>query len=169
LAERGVRYIQLFDWGWDSHGTGPQTDLRQGFADKCRDIDQPIAALIADLKQRGMLEETLIVWGGEFGRTPMRENRGGVTMSNVGRDHNPGSFCMWMAGGGVKGGYSHGETDDLGYAAAVDKVSVHELHATMLHLLGFDHLKLTYPSQGLAQRLTNVTKPGTKVVEKILA
>lgn len=169
LAERGVRYIQLFDWGWDSHGTGKDTDLRQGFADKCRDIDRPIAALLEDLKQRGLLDDTLLVWGGEFGRTPMRENRGGVTMSNVGRDHNPGSFCVWLAGGGVKGGYSHGETDDLGYAAAVDKVSIHDLHATMLHLLGFDHLKFTHPSQGLAQRLTNVTKSGTKVVEQILS
>jgi hypothetical protein len=169
LVERGVRYVQLFDWGWDSHGTGPQTDLRQGFADKCRDIDKPIAALLGDLKQRGLLEDTLVVWGGEFGRTPMRENRGGVTMSNVGRDHNPGSFCMWLAGGGVKGGYSHGETDDLGYSSVVDKVSTHDLHATVLHLLGFDHLKFTYPSQGLPQRLTNVTKTGTKIVQGILS
>ena len=169
LAERGVRYIQLFDWGWDSHGTGPQTDLKLGFVDKCKEIDQPIAALLRDLKQRGLLDETLVIWSGEFGRTPMRENRGGQQMSNVGRDHNPGAYTLWMAGGGVKGGYSHGETDPIGYEAMIDKVSCHDLHATMLKLLGFDHEKFTFPHQGAQHRLSNITKPGTKVVDKIIA
>ncbi len=169
LAERGVRYIQLFDWGWDSHGTGPQTDLKLGFVDKCKEIDQPIAALLRDLKQRGLLDETLVIWSGEFGRTPMRENRGGQQMHNVGRDHNPGAYTLWMAGGGVKGGYSHGETDPIGYEAMIDKVSCHDLHATMLKLLGFDHEKFTFPHQGARHRLSNITKPGTKVVDKIIA
>jgi uncharacterized protein (DUF1501 family) len=168
LAERGVRFIQLFDWGWDSHGTNDQTDLRKGFVDKCREIDQPIAALLGDLKQRGLLEETLVVWSGEFGRTPMRENRGGVTMSNVGRDHSPGAYTLWMAGGGVKPGFTYGETDPVGYQAAVDKVSAHDFHATLMTLLGYDHKRLTYPFQGLEQRLSNVTKP-SRVVKEVIA
>lgn len=158
LAERGVRFIQLFDWGWDSHGTGPNTDLRDGFVKKCKEIDQPIAALLKDLKQRGLLEETLVIWSGEFGRTPMRENRGGKTMKNVGRDHHPAAYTLWMAGGGVKGGVSYGETDALGYNATTDPVSAHDLHATLMTLLGFDHKRFTHPFQGLDQRLTNVTK-----------
>lgn len=169
LAERGVRYIQLFDWGWDSHGTGKDTDLKTGFTDLCTRIDKPITALLQDLKRRGMLEDTLVVWGGEFGRTPMRENRGGGEMSFIGRDHNPGGFTIWMAGGGVKAGTSYGETDPIGYEAIKDKVSVHDLHATMLHLLGFDHEKLTFPFQGVGQRLSNITKPGTKVVKGVVA
>ncbi|MEK0450985.1 MAG: hypothetical protein RL088_3253 [Verrucomicrobiota bacterium] len=167
LAERGVRYIQLFHWGWDSHGANEKEALETGFIGQCKDVDQPMTALINDLKQRGMLEDTLIVWGGEFGRTPMRENRGGVEMRWAGRDHNPGAFTMWMAGGGVKPG-TYGESDDLGYEAVVDRVSVHDLKATMLHLLGFDHKRLTYPNQGLDQRVTNVTKP-SKVVKGLIA
>ena len=169
LAERGVRYIQLFDWGWDSHGTDNSTSLNLGFTDLCKRIDQPITALLKDLKRRGMLEDTLVIWGGEFGRTPMRENRGGAEMAFVGRDHNPGGFTMWMAGGGVKAGISYGETDPIGYEAIKDKVSVHDLHATMLHLLGYDHEKFSFPFQGVGQRLTNITKPGTKVVKGLLA
>jgi hypothetical protein len=169
LAERGVRYIQLFDWGWDSHGTNPSTDLKSGFANLCTKIDKPITALLKDLKRRGMLEDTLVVWGGEFGRTPMRENRGGNEMSFIGRDHNPGAFTIWMAGGGVKAGTSYGETDPIGYQAMKDKVSLHDLHATMLHLMGFDHKKLSFPFQGVGQRLTNITKLGTKVVKGVLA
>lgn len=169
LAERGVRYIQLFDWGWDSHGTGPQTDLKLGFTDKCRDIDQPIAALLKDLKQRGLLEETLVIWSGEFGRTPMRENRGGQEMKHVGRDHHPSAFSLWMAGGGVKPGFSYGETDPIGYEAMTNKVSLHDFHATVLNLLGFDHEKFTYPTQGANQRLSNITKPGSKVVKDLIA
>jgi uncharacterized protein (DUF1501 family) len=169
LAERGVRYIQLFDWGWDSHGTDPKTDLTQGFVEKCKEIDQPIAALLKDLRQRGLLDETLVIWSGEFGRTPMRENRNGVAMHNQGRDHNPGAYCLWMAGGGVNAGHAHGETDPIGYEAMIDKVSCHDLHATMLHLLGFDHEKFSYPHQGALHRLSNITKPGTKVVKELLA
>jgi len=168
LAERGVRFIQLFDWGWDHHGTNPSDDLHHALVNKCKQTDQPIAALIQDLKQRGLLDETLIIWGGEFGRTPMRENRGGVQMASVGRDHHPSAFTMWMAGGGVKGGLSYGETDPIGYEPVKNKVTVHDLHATVLQLLGFDHEKLTYPFQGANQRLTNITKPGTKVVKELI-
>jgi hypothetical protein len=169
LAERGVRYIQLFDWGWDSHGAGENEALNAGFKDKCQSVDQPLMALLLDLKQRGLLEDTLVVWSGEFGRTPMRENRNGVEMKLIGRDHNPGAFTLWMAGGGVRRGFSYGETDEFGYQAVVDRVSVHDLHATMLHLLGFDHLKFTYPVSGVNQRLTNVTKPGSEVIQAVLA
>lgn len=169
LAERGVRFIQLFDWGWDSHGASKDEALNAGFKDKVASVDRPLAALITDLKQRGLLEDTLVVWGGEFGRTPMQENRGGKKMEWAGRDHNPGAFTLWMAGGGVKPGYTHGATDDLGYEAALDKVSPHDFHATLLHILGFDHLRFTYPISGVNQRLSNVTKPGSRVVKEILA
>lgn len=169
LAERGVRYIQLFDWGWDSHGAGENEALNHGFKDKCSGVDRAMMALISDLKQHGLLKDTLVVWSGEFGRTSMRENRNGVEMKLVGRDHNPGAFTLWMAGGGVKAGFSFGETDDFGYQSVIDKVSVHDLHATMLHLLGFDHLRFTYPFLGVNQRLTNVTKPGSEVVKAVLA
>ena len=168
LAERGVRYIQLFDWGWDTHGSGEKGDLRGGFLRKCEQIDQPITALLTDLKQRGLLEDTLVVWGGEFGRTPMRENRNGQKMKFVGRDHNPGAFTVWMAGGGVKRGFSYGATDEVGYESVIDPVSPHDLHATILHLLGFDHRRLTFPNQGLDMRLTNVTK-SSRVVKEIVA
>ena len=169
LAERGVRYIQLFHWGWDSHGASAKEALNDGFSDRCKEVDQPMTALLKDLKQRGLLEDTLVVWGGEFGRTPMQENRGGAEMAFIGRDHNPGGFTIWMAGGGVKPGISYGETDPIGYEAMTDKVSVHDLHATMLQLMGFDHEKLTFPSQGAQQRLSNITKPGSKPVKGILA
>jgi hypothetical protein len=169
LAERGVRYIQLFHWGWDSHGAAASEALNKGFGDRCKEVDQPMTALLKDLKQRGMLEDTLVIWGGEFGRTPMLENRGGNDNPFVGRDHNPGGFTIWMAGGGVKPGISFGETDPIGYEAMIDKVSVHDLHATILQLMGFDHEKLSYPSQGVNQRLSNITKTGTKVVKGILA
>lgn len=167
LAERGVRFIQLYDWGWDSHGAQASESLNLGFGDKCREVDQPIGALLADLKVRGMLDDTLVVWGAEFGRTSMRENRGGQEMKFVGRDHNPGAFTMWMAGGGVKPGMSFGETDDLGYEIAKDPVEIRDLHATMLYLLGFDYHKLNYPYQGLDQKLTGV-KPA-RVVSQILS
>jgi len=167
LAERGVRYIQLFHWGWDSHGANEREALELGFKSQCNDVDRPMAALLSDLKQRGMLDDTLLVWAGEFGRTPMRENRGGNAMRWAGRDHNPGAFTVWLAGGGVKPG-TFGESDELGYQAVVDRVSVHDLKATLLHQLGFDHRRLTYPFQGLDQRVTNVTKP-SEVVKGILA
>jgi hypothetical protein len=167
LAERGVRFIQLYHWGWDSHGADAKEALNLGFNDRCREVDQPTAALLADLKSRGLLEDTLVVWGGEFGRTPMRENRGGQEMKFVGRDHNPGAFTIWLAGGGVKPGISHGETDDMGYEIVKDPVEIRDLHATMLYLLGFDHHKLNYRFQGLEQKLTSV-KPA-RVVAEILA
>ncbi|MGD1980120.1 MAG: DUF1501 domain-containing protein, partial [Akkermansiaceae bacterium] len=131
-------------------------------------IDKPIAALLKDLKQRGLLDDTLVIWSGEFGRTPMRENRGGKTMRNVGRDHHPAAYTLWMAGGGVKRGFTFGETDPLGYNAAVNPVSAHDLHATLLHLLGFDHKRFTHPFQGLDQRLTNVTK-SSRVLHEVMA
>ena len=166
LAEKGVRYIQLFDWGWDSHGAGKDEALNEGFKHKCRQMDRPVAALLADLKQRGMLEDTLVVWSGEFGRTPMQENRGGVKMAFIGRDHNPSAFTMWMAGGGSKPGISYGATDEVGYTAAENPVHLRDFHATMLHLLGFDHTKLSVPFQGLNQKLTGV-KPA-KVITDVL-
>lgn len=167
LAERDVRFIQLFDWGWDSHGAGKEEALNEGFKNKCEQVDRPIAALLADLKQRDMLKDTLVVWSGEFGRTPMRENRGGTEMKFVGRDHNPGAFTLWMAGAGVKPGMTYGETDAVGYSAAENPVELRDFHATMLRLLGFDHDRFNYPFQGLDQKLTGV-KP-TRVIEDILA
>ena len=167
LAEQGVRYIQLFDWGWDSHGAAKNEALNEGFRDKCRQIDQPMSALLTDLKQRGLLDDTLVVWSGEFGRTPMRENRGGTEMKYVGRDHNPSAFTLWMAGGGVKKGFSYGETDPIGYTAAYDAVHLRDLHATLLHLMGFDHEKLSVPFQGLNQKLTGVLP--ARVIRDVLA
>jgi hypothetical protein len=151
LVEQGVRYVQLFDWGWDIHGTVSGDDLMTAFPGKCRQMDKPVAALIKDLKQRGLLDETLVLWGGEFGRTPLNEERNGSKL--LGRDHHPHAFTIWMAGGGVKPGFIYGETDDLGYHVAKDKVTVHDLQATILHLLGLDPHKLRYPYQGLDQRL----------------
>ncbi len=155
LVEKGVRYVQLFDWGWDFHGTGAGTGLLDGLTKKCATMDRPIAALIKDLKSRGMLDETLIVIGGEFGRTPFREGR--TAKSKVlGRDHYPDCYTMVMAGGGIKGGHTHGESDDLGFSVARDKVHVHDLQATILHQLGFDHERLSYRFQGRDYRLTDV-------------
>ncbi len=168
LVERGVRFVQLFDWGWDSHGGAESEGLKDGFVRKCRSIDRPAAALIQDLEQRGLLEDTLVIWGGEFGRTPMRENRGGRQSLFAGRDHHPGAFTMWMAGGGVRAGAEYGRTDDFGYDIVENPVSVKDFHATLLHLLGLDHSRLTFPVPGgLQQRLTTVTKPA-KVVTGIL-
>ena len=167
LAERGVRYIQLYHWGWDSHGADAKEALNIGFADRCREVDQPMAALLADLKARGMMEDTLVVWGGEFGRTSMRENRGGQAMTLIGRDHNPGAFTIWMAGGGVKPGITFGQTDEMGYEIVKDPVEVRDLHATILYILGFDHHKLNYSYQGLDQKVTGV-KP-SRVVADVLA
>jgi len=167
LVERGTRYVQLFDWGWDSHGADVKSALNAGFQDKCRQMDRPMTALIKDLKQRGLLEDTLVVWSGEFGRTPMRENRNGREMKLIGRDHNPGAFTAWMAGGGIKPGVTYGETDEVGYSPAIDPVPMEKYHATMLHLLGFDHKKLNYPFQGLDQRLTGVKD--AKAIQELLA
>jgi hypothetical protein len=157
LVERGVRFVQLYDWGWDNHGTNEANDIRTGgFTRKCKDVDQPMSALILDLKQRGMLDDTLIVWGSEFGRTPMRENRGGKTMKFIGRDHHKEAYTMWVAGGGFKAGHTHGETDEFGYYATKDRVHVHDLQATLMHQLGFDHERLTYFFQGRDYRLTDI-------------
>ncbi|HEX3319681.1 MAG TPA: DUF1501 domain-containing protein [Terriglobales bacterium] len=166
LAERGVRFIQLYHWGWDSHGSNAGDSLNFGFVKRCAEVDQPIAALLSDLKERGMLDDTLIVWGGEFGRTSMRENRSGQVTKFTGRDHHPGAFTIWMAGGGVKPGMTHGQTDDLGYEIVKDPVEVRDLHATMLYLLGFDHRRLNYSFQGLDQKLTSV-KPARVVAEVV--
>ncbi|MCA9079079.1 MAG: DUF1501 domain-containing protein [Planctomycetaceae bacterium] len=155
LVESGVRYVQLFDWGWDFHGTGPNEDIRDGLTRKCATMDKPVAALIKDLRQRGLLDETLIVWGGEFGRTPFREGRT-AKGSVLGRDHYPDCYTMWMAGAGVKGGYSYGQTDEFGFGVVENKVHVHDLQATILHLLGFDHERLTFRFQGRDYRLTDV-------------
>ena len=165
LAERGVRYVQLFDAGWDSHGVSAADALNLGFQDKCSSIDQPIAALLEDLKSRGLMEDTLVLWGGEFGRTPMRETR--QTPKLVGRDHHPSAFTIWMAGGGVKPGFSYGETDEFGYDVVKDPVEVRDLHATLLYLLGLDHEKLIYRFQGLNQKITGV-KPA-RVLAEVLA
>ena len=159
LAERNVRFIQLYHRGWDQHA-----DLPRDVALQCRGTDQPTAALVTDLKQRGLLDDTLVVWGGEFGRTVF--SQGKLTNANYGRDHHPRNFCMWVAGGGTKRGFVLGETDDFSYNVVSDPVSVHDLQATILHLLGIDHTKLTYRFQGRDFRLTDVH--GT-VVDKILA
>jgi hypothetical protein len=155
LVEQGVRYVQLFDWGWDFHGTGAGENLTQGLTNKCATMDKPVAALIEDLRQRGLLDETLIVWGGEFGRTPFREGRTAKS-DNLGRDHYPDCFTMWLAGGGAKRGFEYGQTDELGFGVVENGVHVHDLQATLLHLLGFDHEKLTYRFQGRDYRLTDV-------------
>lgn len=166
MVEKGVRFVQLYDWGWDAHGTGESTAIDLGMKDKCREIDRPITALLTDLKQRGLLDQTLVVWGGEFGRTPMQENREGKTQRFLGRDHHVDAFTMWMAGGGIKKGASHGQTDDIGFSGVEDKVSVHDVHATILHLLGFDHEKFTFDFQGRPFRLTDVEG---EIIREILA
>jgi hypothetical protein len=155
LIERGCRTVQLFHRGWDTHGTSRSDDLMHQLPILCRDTDQATAALLLDLEARGLLDSTLVVWGGEFGRTPMVEGRNGSLF--LGRDHHPRSFSVWLAGGGIRPGVAVGETDDLGYHAVKDAVSVHDLHATMLHLLGLDHEQLTYPFEGRRFRLTDVS------------
>jgi len=155
LVQQGVRFVEIFHEAWDQHG-----NLVNDLKKNCRDTDQAAAALISDLKQQGMLDETLVIWGGEFGRTPM------VQGGNDGRDHHPNCFTMWMAGGGIKGGVTLGESDELGFNATVDRVHVRDLHATIQHLLGFDHRKLSFPFQGLDQRLTGVEP--ARVVDELL-
>lgn len=155
LVEKGVRFVQLFDWGWDFHGTREDEDIRGGLTRKCATVDRPMAALIRDLRERGLLDDTLVICGGEFGRTPFREGRTAAS-DTLGRDHYPDCFTMWMAGGGVKGGLSYGETDELGFGVTKDKVHVHDFQATVMHLLGFDHERLTYRFQGRDYRLTDV-------------
>jgi uncharacterized protein (DUF1501 family) len=166
LVERGVRFVQLYDWGWDSHGASEHEALNFGFKKKCREIDQPIAALLTDLEQRGLLDDTLVVWASEFGRTPMRENRGGTEMAFKGRDHHPHAFTAWMAGAGVKLGTSYGETDPVGFHAVTDSVLPRDFQATVLHLMGINHQELVFPYQGLDQKLTGVQ--AARVVEEVL-
>jgi len=155
LVERGVRFVQIYHEAWDQH-----SNLTHDIKENCQDTDKACAALIQDLKQRGMLEDTLVIWGGEFGRTPM------VQGGNDGRDHHPNAFTMWMAGGGIKPGVVMGESDELGFNVVKDRVHVHDLHATILHLLGFDHTRLTYRFQGRDFRLTDVAG---NVVKQLLA
>lgn len=154
LVERGVRFVQLFDAGWDLHGTGPGDDLMTQFPKKARQLDRALSALLVDLRRRGMLEDTLVVWGGEFGRTPMNEARNGSTF--LGRDHHPHCFSMLLAGGGTKRGAVVGATDELGYRVTDTPIHVHDLQATLLYLLGLDHERLTWKFQGRAFRLTDV-------------
>lgn len=159
LVERGVRFVQLYHADWDHHG-GPGQDLDRSLDKVCWEVDRPIAALIKDLKQRGLLDKTLVVWGGEFGRTPMGENR-----ETVGRNHHIDAFIMWMAGGGIKPGLTIGATDELGFGPVEDGIHVHDVQATILHLLGLDHLKLTFRFQGRNFRLTDV---GGRVIDKLV-
>ncbi len=166
LIEKGVRFVQLFDWGWDIHGTGAVDDLMTAFPNKCRQVDKASAALVQDLKQRGLLDSTLVIWGGEFGRTPMNEARGGSTF--LGRDHHPHAFTLWMAGGGIKPGLNFGQTDELGYYVTEDKVTVRDFQATVLHLLGFDPYSFSYKYQGLDNRLIGPSDEG-QIVKGILA
>jgi hypothetical protein len=156
LLERGVRFVQLFHEAWDQHG-----NLKSDLKKNCQDTDRPSAALVRDLKRRGLLDDTLVIWGGEFGRTPMVQGGG-----DDGRDHHPNAFTMWLAGGGIKPGLTLGSSDELGFNAVEDRVHVHDLHATLLHLLGFDHTRLTFRFQGRDFRLTDVHG---KLVDKLLA
>jgi hypothetical protein len=159
LAERGVRFIQLYMRGWDAHANLPK-EIR----DQCAAVDQPQAALVMDLKRRGLLDETLVLWAGEFGRTAY--SQGTLTETNYGRDHHPRCFTVWLAGGGVKPGITYGKTDEYSYNILENPVDVHDLHATMLHVLGLDHERITYRHQGRDYRLTDVFG---KVVTPILA
>jgi uncharacterized protein (DUF1501 family) len=159
LVEKGVQFVQLYHQGWDQHGGLPHGIKRQ-----CKETDQPSAALVNDLKRRGLLEDTLVVWGGEFGRTNYCQGK--LAPNNFGRDHHPRCYSLWMAGGGVKPGISYGATDDYSYNIVENKVHIHDLQATMMHLLGIDHERLTYRHQGRRYRLTDVHG---EVVKAILA
>jgi uncharacterized protein (DUF1501 family) len=160
LVERGVRVVQLLHRGWDQHG-----QLPVALKNQCADTDQATAALVKDLKQRGLLDSTLVVWGGEFGRTVY--SQGTLTQDDYGRDHHPRNFCMWLAGGGIKGGIAHGQTDDFSYNIVENPVHVNDLNATILQCLGIDHERFTYRYQGLDQKLTGVEP--AQVVRALLA
>lgn len=164
LVERGVRFVQLYHRGWDNHGTSSRDDIVNRLPRLCEETDRAAAALVQDLKQRGLLDSTIVVWGGEFGRTPMNEARNASKF--LGRDHHPRAFTMWVAGGGFKPGITFGKTDDLGYNIAEDPVDVHDLHATILNQMGMDHTKLTYRFQGRDFRLTDVAG---NVVSKLIS
>lgn len=164
LVEKGVRFVQLFDRAWDHHGVGKGNGVDDGLAIAAKEVDQPIAALLKDLKQRGLLDETLVVWAGEFGRTPMMEARSGANYA--GRDHHSDAFTVWLAGGGIKAGHSHGETDEIGFNGIAGRTHIHDLQATILHCLGLDHERLTHSFQGREFRLTDVHG---NVIKEILA
>ena len=164
LVERGVRFVQLYHRGWDNHGTSAHDDIVTRLPQLCHETDQAAACLVKDLKQRGLLSSTLVVWGGEFGRTPMNEERNRSKF--LGRDHHPRAFSVWLAGGGIKPGVTLGQTDELGYNPVKDAIEVHDLHATILYLMGLDHTRLTYRFQGRDFRLTDVSG---NVVKKLLA
>ncbi|MBM3459091.1 MAG: DUF1501 domain-containing protein, partial [Armatimonadetes bacterium] len=157
LVERGVRFVNLYMGGWDQHG-----NLNSALAANCRVVDQPVAALLRDLEQRGLLDETLVVWGAEFGRTPLCQ---GALDDRAGRDHHPHAYTVWMTGGGVRGGTVHGETDELGWLPVRDPVHINDFHATLLHLFGIDHTRLTYRFQGRPFRLTDV---GGRVLTRLV-
>jgi uncharacterized protein (DUF1501 family) len=161
LVERGVRFVQLFDWGWDHHGISPGESIDETLPIKAQQIDRAMTGLLRDLEQRGLLDETLVVWGSEFGRTPMQQNSGKQPF--LGRDHHPFGYTMWMAGGGVRAGQTYGATDELGYYVTEKPVHVRDLQATTLHLLGLDPNRLVYPFQGLDQKLIGADGKG-KVV-----
>lgn len=170
LAEAGVRFVQLYDWGWDHHGSSPGESIDETLPIKCQQIDRAVAGLIADLKQRGMFDDTLVIWGGEFGRTPMMQNNVRDTLEKgfIGRDHHPYAFTMWLAGGGIKRGLAYGATDDIGYYITEKPVGIRDLQATILRLLGFDPYRFSYRFQGLDNRLIGPTDEG-RVAEEILA
>ena len=159
LVENGVRFVQLYDWGWDHHGSSPGESIDETLPIKCQQTDRAIAGLLIDLEQRGLLNETLVVWSGEFGRTRFAQG-------SDGRDHNPFGFSLWLAGGGVNGGTIHGQTDEYGYKVVENKAEIHDLHATMLHLLGLDHTRVTFRFSGRDMRLTDVHG---HVIKEILA
>ena len=165
LVEQGVRFVHLFDWGWDFHGTAPDTGITDGLTKKMAATDKPVSALIKDLRQRGLLDDTIVVWGGEFGRTPFREGRTAKSQI-LGRDHYPDCFSLFACGGGFKAGYEHGSSDELGFKVAENGVHIHDLQATIMHLLGFDHERLIYRFQGRDYRLTDVSG---RVVKELLA
>jgi hypothetical protein len=164
LIERGVRFVQLFPKGqaWDNH-----RKIKDSLADICGKTDQPAAALLRDLRQRGLLDGTLVLWGGEFGRLPMAQVNNASDMVNAGRDHGPYGFTAWMAGGGTRGGVTYGATDEIGYAAVEDRVSIQDWHATILHLLGLDHERLVFERNGLDEKLTHQFE--TRVVDGVIA
>ena len=160
LVERGVRFVQIYHNNWDHHA-----NVNGRMPDQCQDVDQPCYALLEDLKVRGMLEDTLVIWGGEFGRTIY--SQGGLSKDNYGRDHHPRCFTMWMAGGGARGGQIYGETDEFSYNIVKDPIHIRDFHATVLHLLGFDHEKFSVKYQGLDQKLTGVEQ--AHVIQDLLA
>lgn len=170
LLENGVRFVQLYDWGWDHHGSSPGESIDETLPIKCQQIDRAVSGLLIDLEQRGMLQDTLVVWGGEFGRTPMMQNNVNTELKKgfVGRDHHPFAYTMWLAGGGTKGGLSYGQTDEFGYYPVENSVSIRDLQATLLHLMGLDPYRFHYTYQGLDQRLIGPTNEG-KVLQALLA